>query len=435
MNKYIVWIWELHKSYTWTWIFRGPAGRSYDELQLNHCSAVENRSERKYSANEPLDASDILVRLYLSYYFFVTSYFLFGLVIFNMKLTITYEENVVQLDVYEDMELENLVAYSEAELGVSFANLCMIHNGRPIVDLKKTLKQTGIQDGDMVLVVTKEVLRLAQQQEQQQQTIPSQPAASSSSTASAARSAADDLLNMTEITLEQATKVRDSFLANPSEITSLKLSNMPLADALASGNLQDFHKVLNEQHKRRREEQLRRMRMLTADPFDVEAQKMIAEEIQRQQIESNMQDAIEFMPEAFGQVHMLYIKCKVNGYPIDAFVDSGAQSTIMSKACAERCNITRLIDDRWSGIAQGVGTQKILGRIHLCQVQIESDFLSSSFNVLENQPMDMLLGLDMLKRHQCVIDLKDNILKIGTTGTETRFLNESELPTHAKTNH
>lgn len=356
-----------------------------------------------------------------------------------MKLTVTCEDTVVQLDVFEDMELENLIAYCEAEIGVSFIDLQLLHNAKPLMDPKSTLKQLGIVDGDMVLVVSKAMLRQAQQQQlQQQQQQPQQTGQSTSHSLPASSSrqpTAEDLLNMTEITLEQATKVRDSFLANPNEVTSLKLSNMPLADALASGSLEEFHKVLNEQHKRRRDDQLKRLKMLTADPFDVEAQKMIADEIQRQQIESNMQDAIEFMPEAFGQVHMLYIKCKVNGYPIDAFVDSGAQSTIMSKACAERCNVTRLIDSRWSGIAQGVGTQKILGRIHLCQVQIENDFLSSSFNVLEQQPMDMLLGLDMLKRHQCVIDLKDNILRIGTTGTETKFLSESELPAHARANH
>lgn len=56
--------------------------------------------------------------------------------------------------------------------------------------------------------------------------------------------------------------------------------------------------------------------------------------------------------------------------------------------------------DRWSGIAKGVGVQKIIGRVHVAQVEIENVFLITSFSVLEDQTMDMLLGLDMLKRHQ-----------------------------------
>lgn len=117
---------------------------------------------------------------------------------------------------------------------------------------------------------------------------------------------------------------------------------------------------------------------------------------------------------------------------MQAFIDSGAQATIMSSAAAERCNIMRLVDSRWAGIAKGVGVQRIIGRIHMVQIQIENDFLTSSFSVLEEQPMDMLLGLDMLKRHQCSIDLKNNMLLIGTTGTTTQFLTESELPDCAR---
>uniref|UniRef100_A0A8C2Y1E4 DNA damage inducible 1 homolog 2 n=1 Tax=Capra hircus TaxID=9925 RepID=A0A8C2Y1E4_CAPHI len=152
----------------------------------------------------------------------------------------------------------------------------------------------------------------------------------------------------------------------------------------------------------------------------------------QQNIEENMTIAMEEAPESFGQVVMLYINCKVNGHPVKAFVDSGAQMTIMSQACAERCNIMRLVDRRWAGIAKGVGTQKIIGRVHLAQVQIEGDFLACSFSILEEQPMDMLLGLDMLKRHQCSIDLKKNVLVIGTTGSKTTFLPEGELPECAR---
>ena len=92
----------------------------------------------------------------------------------------------------------------------------------------------------------------------------------------------------------------------------------------------------------------------------------------------------------------------------------------------------RLVDKRWAGIAKGVGTQKIIGRVHMAQIQIKDVHLPSSFSILEHQPMDMLLGLDMLKRHQCCIDLKRNMLVFGSTGTETSFLSESELPECAR---
>jgi len=380
----------------------------------------------------------------------------------SMRLTLTtLTDAVYQLEVSSDLELENFKALCEVESGIPAAEISLLHNGRPLYDDKKPLKEYGIVDGDMLMI---QQLRGGGGGRggfggsTSSRVPPVMPSSSSSpfsldfssiqipgvaSTSSSAESssrqrppasAASHEMTAAEQQriLNDPVKLREALLSRPEEVALLKERNPPLADALLSGDLERFTRVLRDQQKEREERDAEKIRMLNADPFDPDVQAKIAEEIRLRNVETNMETAMEYAPESFGQVTMLYIDCRVNGHPVKAFVDSGAQMTIMSVNCAERCNIGRLVDRRWAGVAKGVGTQKIIGRVHLGQIQIGKDFLQSSFSILEDQPMDMLLGLDMLKRHQCCIDLKNNRLIIGTTGTETPFLSESDLPSCAR---
>uniref|UniRef100_A0A1A8G7V7 DNA-damage inducible protein 2 n=1 Tax=Nothobranchius korthausae TaxID=1143690 RepID=A0A1A8G7V7_9TELE len=371
-------------------------------------------------------------------------------------------ETTFALEVSPELELRDFVALCELESGIPAGEIQITYVEQPLKDPTRALGTYGVKDGDVV------VLRQAERRPppQTQPAFPglpridfrsiAVPGTSSSTNQRAPRpqqpapppqpqpppppqqqratqpSAPMTFRGPAPQGLDNPALLQQMLLTNPHELSLLKERNPPLAEALLSGDLERFTKVLLEQQQDRAKRDQERIRLLTADPFDLEAQAKIEEEIRQHNVEENMTIAMEEAPESFGQVVMLYINCKVNGHPVKAFVDSGAQMTIMSQACAERCNIMRLVDRRWAGIAKGVGTQKIIGRVHLAQVQIEGDFLPCSFSILEDQPMDMLLGLDMLKRHQCSIDLKKSVLVISTTGTETRFLSESELPECAR---
>eukprot|EP00727_Mastigamoeba_balamuthi_P012724 m51a1_g8074 hypothetical protein (314) ;mRNA; r:185279-186448 len=197
----------------------------------------------------------------------------------------------------------------------------------------------------------------------------------------------------------------------------------PVSSQMLAQGLQRFFSSPEAQANARRLELIRR---IEENPFDVEAQQMLADVIRETNVQDNYEYALENNPEMLVRVPMLFVRCTVNNEPLLAMVDTGAETSIMSAAFADKCGITRLIDRRYHGLARGVGEAKIVGRVHCAPFKIGNSVLPCAFTIVEGAHLDFLLGLDILKRYTCVVDLKANCLRIGEEAVT--FLSEGEIP-------
>ena len=123
---------------------------------------------------------------------------------------------------------------------------------------------------------------------------------------------------------------RAQILANPELLQQLRESEPEIADAAQNdpAKFRDLYNARGERYRKMQDEKRQMENLLMADPFDVEAQRKIEEMIRQEAVLENMEHAMEYAPESFGRVHMLYVNVEVNGKAVKAFVDSGAQATI-----------------------------------------------------------------------------------------------------------
>lgn len=70
-----------------------------------------------------------------------------------MQVTVTtLGELTFTINVAPDLELENFKAFCEVESGCPYAEMLIVYNGRPLDNDKKSLKDYGVQDGDVVIL-------------------------------------------------------------------------------------------------------------------------------------------------------------------------------------------------------------------------------------------------------------------------------------------
>ncbi|BBN20262.1 DNA damage-inducible protein 1 [Marchantia polymorpha subsp. ruderalis] len=323
-----------------------------------------------------------------------------------MKLSVLApDERIVPLDVEPDELVENLKAILEVETSIPLNEQQILHHGKEIPNHGR-LNAAGVVENDLLMLVSSTLSR-----QNGPGPSPNANPLALNSDGSAANPAA--FLN---------------HLRGDANIMSQLMQRSPeIGKAIVTGDIEVMQRFLRQQHAH--QQHLRsQIDLMNADPFDIDAQRKIEEAIRQKNVDENWEAAVEHNPEAFARVIMLYVDMEVNSVPLKAFVDSGAQTTIISKDCAERCGLLRLLDRRYVGIAKGVGQSEIVGRIHVAPLKIGVNYYPCSFTVLDQPDLEFIFGLDMLRKHQCSIDLKDNVLRVGGGEIAVPFLQEKDLP-------
>lgn len=326
-----------------------------------------------------------------------------------------------------ELFLKNVVA---PQINAPLNRIQLLHNGAVLANHAQTLEQVGVTAQDFV------VARLV-----------APPVASAARSATVASTnnggsgggpinaallgqqlaaAMQNVRAAPPTARQEAETFRSQMMADANRLAVLAHNDPRLASAVRNNDIDTLEKAV-EANRRVQAERSAELQRLHANPLDPANQRRMEELIRQEQVRENYENALEYNPAAFARVTMLYIDCKVNGRPLKAFVDSGAQQTIMSQRIAQQCGIMHLIDKRFSGIAKGVGTSKIIGRVHLAPIEIGGSTFNCTFTILENDDMDFLFGLDMLKAHQACIDLKANVLRIGSD-IAVPFLAEKDIP-------
>ena len=308
-----------------------------------------------------------------------------------MKLNLRDKDTgkIVQVDVEPTTSVEVVKLKLSSQFNLNFNHLKLYIGGQNLNEPKMTMQSLGISPSTVVDFTAK----------------------SSVQPARVAQPPAPSLAQLHQ----EAEKIIRTHLQNEELLSAISESDPQLLEAVLSENSDEVVKLLV------------RRRGLDGGRGGEEFQKKLGEQIEQSRLDQIRAETYEHYPELFIPTDMLFFSGKLNGTQTEIFVDTGAQTTIISRAFAERAGLMPNVDKRHATTVMGVGVQQSLGRIWQLPLEAGGKFFVLSATVLESFSHDVLLGLDMMKRHRVTIDLGAFTINFGLENVRIPFLSDHQL--------
>eukprot|EP00931_Biecheleriopsis_adriatica_P042646 TRINITY_DN2431_c0_g1_i1.p1 TRINITY_DN2431_c0_g1~~TRINITY_DN2431_c0_g1_i1.p1 ORF type:complete len:327 (+),score=84.23 TRINITY_DN2431_c0_g1_i1:56-982(+) len=119
----------------------------------------------------------------------------------------------------------------------------------------------------------------------------------------------------------------------------------------------------------------------------------------------------------------LYVPCEIGAHEVEMLVDTGAEMSVISETLARQLNLLDRLDRRYQGMARGVGSAKILGKVFDVPVKLGHVEFELNFSVVQQDTIGLILGLDLMRHFKCLVDIERNRLVFGGAGgVEVPFL-------------
>ncbi|RWS14203.1 hypothetical protein B4U79_17311 [Dinothrombium tinctorium] len=127
----------------------------------------------------------------------------------------------------------------------------------------------------------------------------------------------------------------------------------------------------------------------------------------------NVPRTLGFLPDIVNQRNV-FVDAKINEIQVQVMIDSGAESSMMSRKAASHLRLFKYTDLRKSRISSGLGPVVVIGKIPPVPIEFDSHtILFMPFDVLYGVEFELIiLGSDFLTWYGCQIDFDSKRLNI-----------------------